>query len=944
MHGPAGAVRVLCRPGPLVRCSRGGGGKFVGRFGAVRVITRCAETHTHNSLAVSPASRSLTVVVTASSIGAAKGGGYARYLEGKTVQPGRGDYYLTPGGEPAQAPGRWLASADTLAQLGIEGSVVDGPDFIALMEGRHPRDGGWLRQAGADGSRGGGIDVTFSAPKSVSVTWALGDEHERGVIEQAHRAAVDQAVEHLTETVPTVRRRYGAGVVEEPARELIAVEYLHTTARGVMDGDAPDPQLHSHVVVTSAVRDDGRIVAVASRPIFRSAREVGAFYRSALAHELTQRGYEIDAGTGKEGRYFEIAGVPQGLIDAFSARSREVAAAAERFRAKWGRAPERGELRRLKLENRKAKLPVTRGDLQLVWDAKAARHGFPRERHDSQQDGRSLREGALEDRVEERLTERAATFELGELRAVLLEQSAGELSPADALARARTMMAERRVLPLEGGRMTTLAIRAKEQAIERRVTQLAQSAGRDVGERARTVAGDQLAERIGSRLSDEQTHALEVITGPERAAVLVGPAGTGKGVVIDAAARAEQLTGYTTFGIAVSGSTAQRLGQDSPALAGRALTLDALVARAQNGRLDVDARTTIFFDEAGMADTSRLDRLTEVVERTGAKLVAIGDGAQLPSIGAGGMFDRLAEIAPSVALSNVRRTLDPAEQRAWADLRTGRSDRAMAHYLRRGRLHMTDTRDQAVEHAVQDWTSLTETIPISEVALISDASNVEINRLNARAQHYRAERGELGDIEAEIPGVHYGIRAGDRVAMIDQHQQPGGERVENGARGEVIDINETGEVLIQFDATNQWRTLAGDELARLRLGYASHIHRAQGATVTRTLVVTGGWQTSKEPAYVEASRAREGTDWYVNRQDLGEHGHDTDRIKRLARDMSRSRTQTPSLAYPEPPGHERWPGFERTVESRGPERFAPRLPGIIRTLHRAVQPPPERTR
>ncbi len=151
----------------------------------------------------------------------------------------------------------------------------------------------------------------------------------------------------------------------------------------------------------------------------------------------------------------------------------------------------------------------------------------------------------------------------------------------------------------------------------------------------------------------------------------------------------------------MSGSTAQRLGQDSPALAGRTFTLDALVARVEHGRLDIDARTTIFFDEAGMADTSRLDRLTEIVERTGAKLVAIGDGAQLPSIGAGGMFDRLAEIAPSAQLSNVRRTLDPAEQRAWADLRAGRSDRAMAHYLRRGRLHMTDTRDEAIERAVR---------------------------------------------------------------------------------------------------------------------------------------------------------------------------------------------------------------------------------------------------
>ena len=82
-----------------------------------------------------------TGVMTASSIGAAKAGGYARYLESKTVSPGRGDYYLNPSGEPTQAPGRWLATRDTLARLGIEGTTVDGADFVALMEGRHPRSG-----------------------------------------------------------------------------------------------------------------------------------------------------------------------------------------------------------------------------------------------------------------------------------------------------------------------------------------------------------------------------------------------------------------------------------------------------------------------------------------------------------------------------------------------------------------------------------------------------------------------------------------------------------------------------------------------------------------------------------------------------------------------------------------------------------------------------------
>jgi conjugative relaxase-like TrwC/TraI family protein len=893
MHGCALVPRALCKVG--------------GRFEVLAVINR---------------------VMTAASIGASRGGGYARYLEGKTVEPERGDYYLTPDGEMAQAPGRWLSDAESLDRLGIQADgPVDGADFIALMEGRHPGTGRWLRPEGAGGGRGGGIDVTFSAPKSVSAVWALGDPWQREQIEQAHGRAVEQTVLYLREQVPVVRRRYSGQVVEEHAKDVIATEYRHTTARGVSGAQAPDPQLHSHVVIAGVVREDDRIVAVASRPIFRSARELGAFYRSALADELVREGYAIEQGTGKDGRYFEIAGVPRELCEAFSGRSREVARAAERFRARYGRAPERGELRNLALENRRSKELTTRSDLQRVWIETGRDHGFGPDEAVRLigASERPVAERTIEDRAEAKLTEQHAVFDDRDLRAAVLEQAAGEMAPDEALGVAREMIRDRRVLTLEGGRMTTLAVRAQEQAIERRATTLTQASGRDVGEVARQSATREVAERIGAPLSPEQRQALQTITGPERLAILVGPAGTGKGVVIDTAARAEQMAGRNIIGIAVSGSTAERLGSDSPALARRTLTLDALVARANTGTMRVGKSTAVFLDEAGMVDHRRLDALTELMEHSGAKLIAVGDGKQLPSIGPGGMFDRLARHAPAAELADVHRTLNLAEQKAWRALRSGEPEKAMAHYLHRGQLYFHDTRDDAGEAAVQRWHTLTQQHGIREVALIADASNQEIDRLNARAQHLRAQHGELGRSETQLPNVHYGIRDGDLVAFAQQHRPPGQPRVENGTRGEVIAVHERG-VTVALDGSDRRVHLAQTDLDSIRLAYAQHVYRQQGATVERSVIVTGGWQTSKETAYVEASRARHGSEWFLARDELGAEGQDDRRVVRLAGMMRQSRAQTPSLAHREIPDRGWFP-------SRDPLRLRSVLSPARRLLH-----------
>ena len=130
-------------------------------------------------------------------------------------------------------------------------------------------------------------------------------------------------------------------------------------------------------------------------------------------------------------------------------------------------------------------------------------------------------------------------------------------------------------------------------------------------------------------------------------------------------------------------------------------------------------------------------------------------------------------------------------------------------------------------------------------------------------------------------------------------------------------IHERG-VTITLDGSQRRVQLAGEDLDSLRLAYAQHVYRQQGATVERSVVLTGGWQTSKETAYVEATRARHGTDWFIARDDLGTEGQDAARITRLAQKMCNSRAKTPSLAHPELP--------DRTTARASAPRSRPAAP------------------
>src|SRR4051794_29105622 len=215
------------------------------------------------------------------SIGKLAGGQGDYYLEqAKTrvdrvlsVSSGVEDYYFD-GSDP---DGVWVGSG--AAALGVNRSVK-ATEFRRLLDGCHPATGERLGRLAA--KRVPGFDLTFSAPKSVSVLFGVGDPALRDVIREAHEAAVRDALGYL-EREAAVARRGPGGIVSVPGRGFVGAAFRHRASR------AGDPQLHTHVVIANLVQaEDGRWSALDGRRIYAHAKSAGYLYEARLRAELTR--------------------------------------------------------------------------------------------------------------------------------------------------------------------------------------------------------------------------------------------------------------------------------------------------------------------------------------------------------------------------------------------------------------------------------------------------------------------------------------------------------------------------------------------------------------------------------------------------------------------------------------------------------------------------------
>src|SRR4051812_12302458 len=273
------------------------------------------------------------------SIGKVGGGqGDPRYYI-DTVAKGREDYYTGHG----EAEGEWLGQGAD--QRGLFGTVEEDGFLGLLTAGAVP------------GKTVLGYDLTFSAPKSVSVLYGVAAPDVALQARAAHDGAVAQVIGYLERNACWTRRGR-AGRQRIKGEGLVVAAFRHRSSR------AGDPQLHTHSVVANTTRAAERWTALDGRAFYAHARTAGYLYQAALRAALTRR-VGVEWGPVENG-VAEIAGVDDAVRQHFSRRSREIH---ERMAERGGRSSDAARI--AALETRRAKdydVPVHR--LREEWRAR----------------------------------------------------------------------------------------------------------------------------------------------------------------------------------------------------------------------------------------------------------------------------------------------------------------------------------------------------------------------------------------------------------------------------------------------------------------------------------------------------------------------------------------------------------------------------------------------
>ena len=587
----------------------------------------------------------------------------AYYLESQRSFRHPNEYY-TAGEEP---DGVWFNPQGLFGLA--DGGKVDSSDFHRLYNGFEPNTGGKLTQNAGSERRSAGLDLTFSADKSISALWAVADPELRSKIEDAHNDAARVALEEtVVRHCAYTRIRNRDGGIEVLPADIAAAMFQHGTSRD------NDPQLHTHCVIFNAARThrDGKYRALHQHPVYTWMKAAGAVYRNTLAWSLQERlGIRMEQ-YGKDGEFTRITGMPEDLIGHWSKRRAAIIdAAREMGFTVEGNAPRAAAANKI---TRAGKSPDNDPEIRHArWRGEAEGY-IEREaliaslldkaEEITQEQIRALTE-VLED-LPYRLTREEAVFRLPDIVERVGNATAGLLNHE-----AVATSIERVLLSPEVVRLTRPPRSAEGRAdmahtrlystrhnlqMELEVRDMAAGMAADTGHALSAQAIENKVTGLllaGYPLSEEQIAAIQSVTASGgRVAIIEGAAGSGKTTTLRPIADLYREQGSDIIATAVAWRTAVALGNDVDA---RPFCVDKLLRLAARGGIEIDGDTTIIVDEAGMLSTRQAHHILRLSERHGAKIVFAGDTQQQQPVEAGPGLRLVRDAVGSVRVDRIRR-------------------------------------------------------------------------------------------------------------------------------------------------------------------------------------------------------------------------------------------------------------------------------------------------
>ncbi len=791
-------------------------------------------------------------------------------LDRQRANGGLGEYYSQ--GDTRQPT--WLIAGDsarTADLVGLDGRAVDcgsaDPAVVQrwLDEGIAPN--GAAGRAFTTGSVHG-FDLTFAAPKSVSLLRALTDERGEKAMQVAHERAISAAMRYLHQHAGYTRVHNPRTGVKDLQRlpGLVAIAYQHETSR------CGDPHLHTHVIVPNRqARADGALVSPDSKSLFHEAKAAGVIYQAVLRHELhaeLQLEFNaVDPFTGMA----EVAAVKPASIKAWSRRSTRLREWAHHSLVVVDGRPSAQQLAAAQKATRPAKPEATSwAALKQEWRADARGLHLDRAAHLA---ARTARRAAAGVRLRTRLLRAVAQIDKAAFTRADLVELVGALLPTDAPGEPRDLIeqivdmagvrisAKRAAHHREGHEQFTLEAVIAEEA---RIFELADAADTRARLDVRSADLDGLS-------ADQARVITNIAFSPYLVQPLQAPAGAGKTHSLCALRVGAHRANKWVLLLAPTGRAVDEAlrGQAGD----RGLTVAKALALLDRDELPLDRRTLIVVDEAAMVSTPDLRRLLEASTAAQVKMVLVGDAYQLAPVKArGGMFEQLCDDLPwSQHLSQVWRMRDPAERDASLALRCGRGHRlrtAIGWYRTHDRLHTGDQITMAADATqayIKARTEGKDAAILCDTWDIADAINQRLHNhfTNPTAPCVRVARDQQA-------------RTGDLI--LSRHNdatltvQPGTQRrrgeqidqVRNGNRWRVMEVQTQSGAIVAERLTDQARVIFDGDYLRehITLGYAATVHSAQGMTIGNSATPGVCWtilsdRASRAMAYVGMTRGRD---------------------------------------------------------------------------------------